>query len=107
MSEILKELTPYLLGIAGVLLTYLGRKLSLFLNEKISKEQWALIKDIVEGAVKFVEQVSKQDITLKGEAKFELAKKKAIEVLNDEGLMVTETQLEILIESFVLSIEVG
>ena len=77
MSDILQELTPYLIGILGALLTFLGRKLNIFLNERIDKDQWNLIKDIVQGAVMFVEQISKQDVELYGEKKFNLAKRRS------------------------------
>ena len=105
MSDILQELTPYLIGILGVLLTFLGRKLNIFLNERIDKDQWNLIKDIVQGAVMFVEQISKQDVGLYGEKKFNLAKQRALEVLNDKGLAVTDDELELLIEKFVLEMK--
>ena len=105
MSDILQELTPYLIGILGVLLTFLGRKLNIFLNERINKDQWDLIKDIVQGAVMFVEQISKQDVGLYGEKKFNLAKQRALEVLNDKGLAVTDDELELLIEKFVLEMK--
>ena len=105
MSDILQELTPYLIGILGVLLTFLGRKLNIFLNERIDKDQWNLIKDIVQGAVMFVEQISKQDVGLYGEKKFNLAKQRALEVLNDKGLALTDNELELLIEKFVLEMK--
>lgn len=105
MNEIIRELMPYFIGILGVLLTYLGRKLNIFLNERIDKDQWAMIKDVVQGAVKFVEQVSKIDVELQGELKFNLAKEKALQLLNDKGLTITDVELEILIESFVLEMK--
>ena len=89
-----------------MLLTYLGRKLNIFLNERIDKDQWAMIKDVVQGAVMFVEQVSKIDVELQGEElKFNLAKEKALQLLNDKGLTITDVELEILIESFVLEMK--
>lgn len=109
MNNLIQELTPYLLGILGVLLAHFGRKLgitlSTFLNEKIDEKQWELIKDVIEGAVKFVEQVSKQDVKLYGEKKFNLAKEKALAILNDKGLTVTDEELELLIEKFVLEMK--
>ena len=105
MNDLIQELMPYIIGILGVLLTYLGRKLNLYLNERIDTEQWELIKDVIQGAVMFVEQISKQDVGLYGEKKFELAKQRALEVLNDKGLTVTDDELELLIEKFVLEMK--
>lgn len=105
MNNLITELTPYIIGILGVLLTYLGRKLNLFLNERIDKDQYNMIKDVVKGAVMFVEQISKIDVSLQGEIKFNLAKEKSLVILADKGLSITEEELEILIEAFVLEIK--
>lgn len=57
-------------------------------------------KEIVNATVAYVEQVYK---TLKGEEKLIKAKEKALEWLNDKGIKISNTELEILIESAVNS----
>ena len=105
MNELLLELQPYLVGILTILLGYLGNKLRLFLDEKIEQEQQDKIKDIVKGVVAFVEQVAKFDLELVGKEKYNLAKEKAVLLLNEKGLVVSETELDMLIESFVLGLK--
>lgn len=105
MTELIRELQPFIIGVLGVLLTYLGRKLNIFLNERIDKDQQELINDIIEGAVKFVEQVTKKDVAIIGEVKFEIAKETVLIILNEKGLTITDVELEVLIEKFVLELK--
>lgn len=105
MNELLIALQSHLITILGILLGYLGVRLSTFLNEKITKEKQEQIKNIVKGIVAFVEQVAKIDVTLVGEEKFRFAKEKVILLLNEKGLTITETELDMLIESFVLALQ--
>lgn len=55
-------------------------------------------KEIVKDTVNYVEQVYKD---IHGAEKLEMAKRKAIEWLNEKGIKISETELEILIESAV------
>lgn len=73
---------------------WLGTAIKNKYNEKINTD---LKRKIVEDVVKFVEQIS---VDLKGPEKFQLAKEKAIEWLNDKNIKVSEVEIEILIESF-------
>lgn len=101
MNELLLELQPYLVGILTVILGYVSNKLRLYFDAKIDEQKQKQIKDVIKGAVAFVEQVSKKDLELVGKAKFELAKEKAVLLLNEKGLAVSEVELEMLIEAFV------
>ena len=105
MNELLLELQPYIISILAVLLSYLGARLNKFLNSKIEKDKQEQIKDIVKGVVAFVEQVAKFDLELVGKEKYNLAKEKAVLLLNEKGLVVSETELDMLIESFVLGLK--
>ena len=111
MQELMTELQPYIVGILAILLTFLGTRLEALLNKyveaKVSKEKQEQIRNIVEGVVNFVEQVTKEDLAIKGKEKFDLAKLKALEILHGKGLQITETELEMLIESFVLALKGG
>ena len=55
-------------------------------------------KEIVKDTVKYVEQVYKD---IHGAEKLNKAKEKALEWLNEKGIKISETELEILIESTV------
>ena len=108
MNELILELQPYIISILAVLLTYLGARLKAvyedFLEERIDEKQRATIKDIVKGAVAFVEQITKEDLAIKGQEKYDLAKAKALEILNGKNLVITEAELDMLIEAFVLEL---
>ena len=108
MNELMLELQPYIISILAVLLTYLGARLEAILNgfveARITKEKQEQIKDIVKGVVAFVEQITKEDLTIKGQEKYTLAKAKALEILNSKNLVITEAELDMLIESFVLQL---
>ncbi len=104
MNELLLELQPYLVGILTVILGYVGNKLRVYFDAKIETEKQEQIKDIVKGVVAFVEQVAKFDLELVGKEKYNLAKEKAVLLLNEKGLVVSETELDMLIEAFVLEL---
>ena len=107
MNELLLELQPYLIGILTVILGYVGNKLRLYFDAKIETEKQEQIKDIVKGVVAFVEQVAKVDVELVGQEKFNLAKEKAVLLLNEKGFVISEVELNMLIESFVLGLKEG
>ena len=104
MNELLNELQPHLLAILGVILGYVGVRLNTYFNKKIDEQKQEQIKDVIKGVVAFVEQVAKIDVELVGIEKFNLAKDRALEILNEKGLEITNAELEMLIESFVLGL---
>ena len=57
-------------------------------------------KEIVKATVEYIEQIYK-GIKVSNEDKLENAKEKALEWLNSKGLNISDTELEILIESAV------
>lgn len=57
-------------------------------------------KEIVEATVKYIEQIYK-GVLITNENKLAKAKEKALEWCNSKGLKVSDTELEILIESAV------
>lgn len=99
MSEILEIIQPYLMEILIAILTgvasFIGVKIKKVYEEYINTK---IKKDIVDSTVKYIEQVFKN---IHGEEKLELAKEKALEWLNEKGIAVSETELEILIEASV------
>lgn len=57
-------------------------------------------KEIVESTVKYIEQIYK-GVMISNEDKLSKAKEKALEWLNSKGLKISDTELDILIESAV------
>ena len=57
-------------------------------------------KEIVNSTVEYIEQIYK-NVTVTNEEKLAKAKEKALEWLNTKGLKISDTELEILIESAV------
>ena len=57
-------------------------------------------KEIVEATVKYIEQIYK-GVMVSNEDKLAKAKEKALEWLNSKGLKISDTELDILIESAV------
>ena len=104
MNELLNELAPHIINIVGVLLGYLAYKINKLINDKLSKDKQDSIMDIIKGAVAFVEQVAKIDVELVGKEKFEMAKQRALIVLEQKGFEISEEELEMLIERFVLGL---
>ncbi len=90
---------PYLLEVLGVVLTgvvtYIGLQIKKLYEKHIDTQ---VKKDIVDSTVKYVEQVYKD---IHGEEKLNKAKDKALEWLNEKGITISDTELEILIEATV------
>ncbi len=95
--EITEPIIETILAIITGIISFIGLKLKKLYEEKINNET---IKKIVTDTVKYVEQITK-DISITSENKKQKAKDKIIEWLNEKGLSVSDTQLDILIESAV------
>lgn len=95
MNELLEALQPALLSIAVTILTalasWLGIKAKEFFNT-IEKRK------MVEATVRYVDQVAD---TLINEEKKALAKEKVLEWAKDKKLVMSDVEIDILIESFV------
>lgn len=90
---------PYLLEILVAILTgvasFIGMKIKSIYEEHINTKTK---QDVVTSTVKYVEQVYKD---IHGAEKLEKAKEKALEWLNEKGISISDTELEILIEASV------
>ncbi len=95
--EITEPIIETILAIITGIISFIGLKLKKLYEEKINNET---IKKIVTDTVKYVEQITK-DISITSKNKKQKAKDKIIEWLNEKGLSVSDTQLDILIESAV------
>lgn len=97
MKTILDNIMPIVVTLLTAILSYIGVKIKniieKFTNEKLKKE-------IVCSTVRYIEQIFKNNL-ITSEEKYETCKNKALEWLNKKGLNVSDTELEILIESSV------
>lgn len=101
IEQFMQLLAPLLETVIGALALLLGYYVKKYINSKIDKDKQAEIRENVKAAVEFVEQISKTDLSMHGAEKFQAAKDRAVLLLNEKGISVTELQLETLIESFV------
>lgn len=94
-----KLIQPYILEIIVAILTgvasFIGMKVKKVYEDHVNTKTK---KDVVDTTVKYVEQVYKD---IHGAKKLEKAKEKALEWLNEKGITISDTELEILIEASV------
>lgn len=99
MENILETIQPYILEIIVAILTgvasFIGMKIKKVYEDYVNTKTK---KDVVDTTVKYVEQVYKD---IHGAEKLEKAKEKALEWLNEKGISISDTELEILIEASV------
>lgn len=91
-------LIPALATFISGFITWLGAKIKSKYDEKCNNE---LINNTVKMAVEYAEQKYKD---LKGSEKYEKAVGKAISVLNSKNINVSSDELDMLVESAVLSL---
>ncbi len=92
-SNIIEILSTIIVAVASFIGVSIKKAYTKYVDTKTKKEIVAL-------TVKYVEQITKNAL-IANEDKLEMAKKKALEWLNSKGLKVSETELDILIESAV------
>lgn len=92
----LELLQPYLMEIIVTILTaiatYIGAKIKKIYEEKVNDDTK---RKVVSTVVKAVEQLYKD---LNGEEKLEKAQENIVEMLNEKGIMITELEMNMLIE---------
>lgn len=89
------DLGSIILTALTAVLGWLGATIKKIYNEKVKNET---IRNIISDCVNYVEQKSKNE-EIKN--KYEMAKDKAINILNSKGIQVSEDEIDLLIESFV------
>ena len=94
-------LLPFLATIITGVISYVGVQLKKAYTKYTNTKT---INEIIEATVLYVEQVSKNKGTTSSE-KFDEAKEKAKEWLDNNDLKVSDTELEILIESAVKKLD--
>lgn len=92
-------LQNYLLEILATVITAVASFIGIRIKNAYTKYvDTKTKKEIVKDTVNYVEQVFKD---IHGEEKLNKAKEKALEWLSEKGIKISETELEILIESAV------
>ena len=90
--QILTEILPAILGIiATAFIGFLSSKYAKLANTEIKKS-------VISDTAKFVEQIY---MDIHGDDKLNTAKRKAIQILNEKGIKITDNELTVLIESAV------
>lgn len=102
MEELLQLLQPTLITLITLILGYLGTRVKVLIDTKVSKDQQDQILNVISASVDFVEQITK-DKDFVGD-KLVLAKNRARAIINGMGLEITEDELEMWIEAFVLNL---
>lgn len=95
------SLVEILITIITGVISFVGLRIKTIYENKINSD---IVKKIVEDTVKYVEQITK-DISISSENKKQKAKDKIFEWLDSKGLYVSNTELDILIESAVNSLK--
>lgn len=104
-TELLNQLIDILLPILATFLTglftYLGTKLKAAYEQKVQTET---AETVIKNVVKFIQQTCKD---LDGEAKLKKAISEASTILASKGIELTETEINMLIESAVYGLKEG
>ncbi len=108
MNELLQAITPILLAslvaIIGYLAKIAGIQVQRVADKYAIKAKLDANKTIVDLAVKYVQQVFKE---ADGETKYNEAKNKALEILSEKGIKITDAELNMLIEASVANFKQG
>lgn len=105
MKEFIIEITPYIYNIVLALVGFVATKVVAFINDKISQDKQDRIAKVVKASVDWVEMVSQTNLKLVGKEKYIKARDRALVVLHQKNLQVTNEELDMLIEQFVLELQ--
>lgn len=105
LETLWNEINPYiwqmLAAALATIVTYVGIKIKNLYQKKINTETK---KEIVKSVVQMVENIAKK-YGWNSYEKYEKAKETVLELLNNEGIKITELELEVLIESVCKALE--
>ena len=108
MNELLQAVTPALLALLVAIIGYLakiaGTQAERVANKYAIKAKLEANKTIVDLSVKYVQQVFKD---ADGKTKYEEAKNKALEIMGEKGISITDAELNMLIEASVANFKKG
>lgn len=101
LNQCLDIILPAIASVVAVLFGVLGTKIKQIYNEKVQDET---VRTVVENVVKWAQQTFEQT---QGPEKLQAALEKASTILNEKGITVSETELNMLIESAVYGLKQG
>ena len=103
-EQIAPLLNQLLLTVLTALFTYLGYKVKKFIEKKEIQEALNNNQELAMMSIKYVEQVGEH---LASSEKLRLAKIKLIELAENQGITIQENELDVLVESALLSFKDG
>lgn len=101
LNECLDVILPAVASVIAILFGVLGAKIKQIYNEKSQNET---VKVVVDNVVKWVQQVYYE---LEGPEKLQKALTEASTILNEKGITISETELDMMIESAVYGLKQG
>ena len=101
LNQCLDIILPAIASVVAVLFGVLGTKIKQIYNEKIQDET---VRTVVENVVKWAQQTFEQT---QGPEKLQAALEKASTILKEKGITVSDTELNMLIESAVYGLKNG
>lgn len=101
LNECLDVILPAIASVVAILFGVLGAKIKRAYTEKIQDET---VKTVVDSVVKWVQQVYYE---LEGPEKLQKALTEASTILNEKGITISETELDMMIESAVYGLKQG
>lgn len=108
MNDFIQALTPALVSVAVVILGYVANIAGIAIKQVADKYEIKAKLDanktIVDMSVKYAQQVFKE---AKGEEKYEQAKEKALEIMGQKGIHISDAELNMLIEASVANFKKG
>lgn len=108
MNDFIQALTPALVSVAVVILGYVAKIAGVAIKQVADKYEIKAKLDanktIVDLSVKYAQQVFKE---ANGEEKYEQAKDKALEIMAQKGIHISDAELNMLIEASVSNFKKG
>lgn len=108
MNEFLQAVQPALLALLVAIIGYLakiaGTQVQRVSDKYAIKAKLDANKTIVDLSVKYVQQVFKE---ADGETKYNEAKNKALQIMGEKGISITDAELNMLIEASVANFKKG
>ena len=108
MNELVQAITPILLALLVAIIGYLakiaGIQVQRVADKYAIKAKLDANKTIVDLAVKYVQQVFNE---ADNKTKYNEAKNKALEILSEKGIKITDAELNMLIEASVANFKQG
>lgn len=101
LNQCLDVILPAVASVIAILFGVLGAKIKRMYTEKTQNET---VKVVVDNVVKWVQQVYYE---LEGPEKLQKALTEASTILNEKGITISETELDMMIESAVYGLKQG